>query len=70
MHFSSLPTGFMCGLWVALEDITINQGPLHYYPGSHLLPEFDYYEFGISEESVYPENPHQGEQTWDNPRTR
>ena len=70
IHFSSLPAGFMCGLWTALEDITINQGPLHYYPGSHQLPEFDYYDLGMSEECVYPNNPHEGEQSWDNPRTR
>jgi hypothetical protein len=69
IHFSSLPTGFMCGVWTALEDITINQGPLHYYPGSQDLPELDYYDLGISEEHVYPENPHEGEPSWDNPRT-
>jgi hypothetical protein len=70
VHFSSLPTGFMCGAWTALEDITINQGPLHYYPESHNLPEFDYYDLGIGEETVYPNDPYEGEFDWDNPRTR
>jgi hypothetical protein len=70
IHFSSLPSGFMCGVWTALEDVSINQGPLHYYPGSHNLPEFDYYDLGISEESVYPETPYEGEPDWNNPRTR
>jgi hypothetical protein len=49
---------------------TLNQGPLHYYPESHNLPEFDYYDLSIAEEHVYSDNPHQGDQTWDNPRTR
>lgn len=39
MHFNSDPPGFMCGVWVALEDIGPEQGPLIYYPGSHRLPE-------------------------------
>ena len=28
----------MCGVWVALEDIGEDQGPLIYYPGSHKWP--------------------------------
>jgi hypothetical protein len=69
IHFSSLPARFMCGVWTALEDITISQGPLHYYPGSHKLPEFDYYDLGISEEHIFPNEPHKGDASWDNPRT-
>jgi hypothetical protein len=38
LHFSSHPFGFMCGVWIALEDVGPEQGPLVYYPGSHLLP--------------------------------
>ncbi len=38
VHFHSLPHGFMCGAWVALEDISAESGPLVYYPGSHRLP--------------------------------
>lgn len=37
-HFCSAPEGFMCGVWIALEDIHPDSGPLHYYPGSHRLP--------------------------------
>jgi Phytanoyl-CoA dioxygenase (PhyH) len=40
-HFHSYPKHFMCGVWVALEDITEDNGPLHYYPGSHRLPDYD-----------------------------
>jgi hypothetical protein len=39
MHFNSMPSGYMCGVWVALEDIEMESGPVVYYPGSHKLPE-------------------------------
>ena len=38
VHFSSVPERFMCGVWVALEDIDADNGPLVYYPGSHQWP--------------------------------
>lgn len=38
VHFSSLPERFMCGVWLAMEDITADSGPLFYYPGSHRWP--------------------------------
>lgn len=41
IHFHSMPAGFMCGVWIALEDIDAYNGPLHYYPGSQKLPIFD-----------------------------
>ncbi|NEQ40361.1 MAG: phytanoyl-CoA dioxygenase [Okeania sp. SIO3I5] len=48
IHFSSVPARFMCGVWIALEDIDANNGPLHYYPGSHKLPIFDLNDLGIT----------------------
>ena len=36
--FQSDPPGFMCGVWVALEDMDMDNGTLIYYPGSHKLP--------------------------------
>jgi len=42
IHFSSLPAKFMCGVWVALEDITEENGPVFYYPGSQRLPEYNF----------------------------
>ena len=39
MHFSSLPARFMCGVWVALEDATLENGPLRYVPGSRRFSE-------------------------------
>ncbi len=38
IHFSSMPERFMCGVWMALEDVHEDNGPLHYYPKSHKLP--------------------------------
>lgn len=38
VHFSSLPERFMCGVWLAMEDIGPDAGPLIYYPGSHRWP--------------------------------
>jgi ectoine hydroxylase-related dioxygenase (phytanoyl-CoA dioxygenase family) len=36
----------MCGVWVALEDIDMGNGPLIYYPGSHRVPEVTMKELG------------------------
>jgi hypothetical protein len=36
--FHSDPPGYMCGVWIALEDMDMDNGPLVYYPGSHKLP--------------------------------
>lgn len=38
VHFSSLPERFMCGVWVAMEDVHVDAGPLFYFPGSHRWP--------------------------------
>jgi ectoine hydroxylase-related dioxygenase (phytanoyl-CoA dioxygenase family) len=38
IHFCSDPINFMCGVWIALEDISIESGPLVFYPGTHKLP--------------------------------
>jgi hypothetical protein len=38
VHFSSVPKRFMCGVWLAMEDIHPGAGPLRYVPGSHKWP--------------------------------
>lgn len=38
VHFSSLPEKFMCGVWLAMEDVAADAGPLFYFPGSHRWP--------------------------------
>lgn len=39
VHFSSLPERFMCGVWLAMEDIATEAGPVFYLPGSHKWPQ-------------------------------
>jgi hypothetical protein len=34
VHFHSIPENFMCGVWIALEDVDEQNGALFYYPGS------------------------------------
>ena len=46
IHFDSFPPGYMAGVWVALEDIDEANGPLHYYPGSHRLPQVTLADMG------------------------
>jgi ectoine hydroxylase-related dioxygenase (phytanoyl-CoA dioxygenase family) len=48
IHFYSWPRRYMCGVWVALEDMDGSNGPLHYYVGSHRLPDYDVDELGMS----------------------
>lgn len=48
IHFNSRPSGYMCGVWVALEDIDDDNGPLVYYPGTHKLPEITPQDIGVS----------------------
>jgi ectoine hydroxylase-related dioxygenase (phytanoyl-CoA dioxygenase family) len=45
IHFSSIPSKFMCGVWVALEDITPENGAVFYYPKSQNLPEYNFSHF-------------------------
>ncbi len=46
IHMSTFPKGKMIAVWVALEDMNIENGPLHYYPGSHRLPYVMNEDFG------------------------
>lgn len=38
IHMTTFPEGNLIAVWIALEDITADSGPLHYYSGSHKLP--------------------------------
>lgn len=40
IHMTTYPLGGLLGVWIALEDVTDENGPLHYYPGSHKLPYY------------------------------
>ncbi len=37
-HMMTEPRGYLVAIWVALEDITPDCGPVFYLPGSHRLP--------------------------------
>ena len=58
----------MAGVWVALEDIDSENGPLIYYPGSHTLPIFTNEHVGINP-NTQSENPYSHypayEQAWE-----
>lgn len=47
VHFSSVPERFMCGVWVAMEDIDEQNGPLVYFPGSHRWPIYSNEHVGL-----------------------
>jgi hypothetical protein len=38
IHLTPFPAGYMCGVWVALEDVRPESGELEVYAGSHRLP--------------------------------
>lgn len=38
IHMTTEPLGYLVATWTALENITTDSGPLHYYPGSQKLP--------------------------------
>ena len=38
VHLTPFPAGMMCGVWIALEDVHPDSGPLVVYPRSHRLP--------------------------------
>ncbi len=40
IHMTTFPLGGIFGVWIALEDIDEDNGPLHYYPESHKLPYY------------------------------
>lgn len=50
IHFDTVPTGGVCGVWVALEDVGADQGPLVVHPGSHRLAPLDPSSFGRTPE--------------------
>jgi hypothetical protein len=48
IHFSSLPERFMCGVWIALEDIEPGSGALTWRPGSHRMPVMTMRDAGVN----------------------
>ena len=48
IHFHSVPERFMCGVWIALEDVRPNAGPLAYLKGSHKAPVLTMRDAGVN----------------------
>lgn len=46
IHMTTYPLGYLIAIWIALEDIQPDAGPLFYYPGSHQLPYLLNDDFG------------------------
>jgi hypothetical protein len=38
IHLTPFPAGYMCGVWVAIDDVQPDSGELEVYSGSHRLP--------------------------------
>lgn len=47
IHLTPYPAGFMCGVWVALEDVRPDSGELFVYPGSHKVPRLRAGKLGL-----------------------
>lgn len=45
IHLTPFPAGFMCGMWIALQDVLPGSGELVVYPGSHRTPRLRLAEF-------------------------
>lgn len=47
--YNQIDISFMAASWIPLEDINENSGPLAYYPGTHKVANFGFYDFGGGE---------------------
>jgi len=50
IHFSSTPSKFMTGVWMAFEEIHKDNGPLFYIPKSHKWQFWDIHDIGAHED--------------------
>lgn len=51
-HFNSVPERFMCGVWLAFEDVDETNGPLFYYPGSQKWQSFQNEHLGVGYDQI------------------
>jgi hypothetical protein len=66
MHFNTIPERWMCGVWVALEDIDENNGPLVYYPETHKWPVLWGEHLGLDLSKIRSPGQHLFEPAWQN----
>ena len=52
-HMTTEPKGYLIAIWVALEDVVSESGPVFYYPGSHRLPYVMSEDFASDESSLF-----------------
>lgn len=52
VHLTPFPAGYMCGVWIALEDVQPGSGELEVYPGSHRLPRIYMHDSGAAKVSA------------------
>ena len=57
VHMATYPQGGLIAIWVALDDIEEDNGPLFYYPGSHKLPYASNLDMGNATGAVLSANP-------------
>ncbi len=47
-HFGSIPERYLCGVWIAMEDIHEDSGPLQVVPNSFSLPNINQEKLGLN----------------------
>lgn len=52
-HMTTEPKGYLIAIWVALEDVVPESGPVFYYPGSHRLPYVMSEDFASDQNSLF-----------------
>jgi len=65
VHFDSIPNNFMAGVWVALEDIHEDSGPLFFYEGSHKWPRVDNFLLGYKQDKNQAPHYHKYTEFWE-----
>lgn len=48
IHLTPYPAGYMCGVWIALEDVAVDSGELFVCPRSHVLPRVRGADLGLA----------------------
>jgi ectoine hydroxylase-related dioxygenase (phytanoyl-CoA dioxygenase family) len=55
IHLTTFPPGYMCGAWIALQDVVPHSGELVYYPGSHRERRIYLSELGVGKTLTPPD---------------